>query len=98
MSKERLFHVLRAPHVSEKSTRATAESNQYAFRVAVDADKSEIKQAVESLFDVTVESVRTIKMKGKRKSFRMVAGKRPDWKKAYVRLAEGQSIDVLDSE
>ena len=90
---ERLFGVLRAPHVSEKSARL-AEHNQYVFEVAADADKSAVKAAVEALFDVKVESVNMVNVKGKVKSFRQRAGSRNGWRKAYVCLHEGQSIDV----
>jgi len=98
MNKERLFKILRAPHVSEKTTLISSQSNQYAFRVASDASKAEVKAAVEMLFEVKVEGVRVLNVKGKRKAFRSVQGRRPGWKKAYVRIAEGQSIDVLGGE
>ena len=90
---ERLFSVLRAPHVSEKSARL-AEHNQYVFEVASDADKQVVKAAVEALFNVKVQSVNLVNVKGKVKSFRQRAGSRNGWRKAYVRLHEGQSIDV----
>ena len=98
MSMERLYQVLLAPRVTEKSTRVGADANQYVFRVIPDADKHEVRDAVEKLFDVNVESVRIVNVKGKNKSFRMRAGKRSDWKKAYVRLQEGQVIDFLGNE
>ena len=85
--------VLRAPVISEKST-LIAEHNQVTFRVAIDADKSQIKQAVEGLFGVTVLKVNTIRQKGKVKRFRGKLGKRPDYKKAIVSLADGEMIDV----
>ena len=90
---ERLFNVLRAPHVSEKSARL-AEHNQYVFEVAADADKRNVKAAVEAMFNVKVASVNLVNVKGKVKSFRFRAGSRNGWRKAYVRLHEGQSIDV----
>jgi large subunit ribosomal protein L23 len=90
---ERLFSVLRAPHISEKSARL-AEHNQYVFEVASDADKQVVKAAVEALFNVKVQSVNLVNVKGKVKSFRQRAGSRNGWRKAYVRLHEGQSIDV----
>ncbi|ABI55814.1 50S ribosomal protein L23 [Alkalilimnicola ehrlichii MLHE-1] len=92
---ERLYEVVRAPHISEKSTLAAEERNEVVFKVAVDARKAEIRQAVEQLFDVKVRDVRTVKMKGKRKRFGRLEGKRPDWKKAYVTLEEGNEIDFL---
>lgn len=95
MNKNRLYQVLLAPRVTEKSTRVGEETNQYVFRVVKDANKSEVRNAVEMLFDVSVESVRIVNVKGKNKSFRMRPGKRSDWKKAYVRVQEGQVIDLL---
>jgi len=95
---ERLMRVLVSPHVSEKSTRLGDASNQVAFRVLRDARKSEIKQAVEKLFNVKVRDVRVLNVKGKRKGMMRTPGKRPDWKKAYVRLAEGHEIDFVGAE
>lgn len=96
MNRERLYQVIRAPHVSEKSTRLQGEGNQYVFKVATDATKPEIKAAIELLFDVSVQNVNVANVRGKVKNFRMRPGRRPDWKKAYVRLAEGQTIDVFN--
>jgi large subunit ribosomal protein L23 len=93
MNKERLYTILRAPHVSEKTTRVSGEGNQYVFQVATDASKPEVKAAVEMLFDVNVESVNIANVKGKSRTFKFRAGKRPDWKKAYVRVQDGQTID-----
>ena len=90
---ERLYEVLRAPIVTEKATMAS-EHNQIVFRVPLDATKFEIKAAVEDLFKVKVEAVNTLRVKGKTKRFRGRLGKRNDFKKAMVRLAEGQSVDV----
>jgi large subunit ribosomal protein L23 len=90
---ERLFTVLRAPHLSEKSVRLQ-ELNQYVFEVAPDADKALVKAAVEAMFNVKVQSVNLANIKGKVKSFRQRAGSRNGWRKAYVRLHEGQSIDM----
>ena len=70
------------------------QSNQYAFKVDINSTKREIKKAVESYFSVEVEEVRVLTIKGKKKRSRYKVKKRPDWKKAYVRLAQGQSIDV----
>lgn len=97
MSKERLYQVLKAPLVSEKSTRIQGEGNQYAFQVAQDATKGEIKAAVEMLFEVKVKNVNVTNVKGKTKMFRFKAGRRPSWKKAYVRIADGQTIDVFSA-
>jgi large subunit ribosomal protein L23 len=93
MNKERLMTLLIQPHVSEKSAMATEKSNQYVFRVQGDASKSEVKQAVELMFEVKVEGVNLLNKPGKTRRFKNVAGKRNGYKKAYVRLQAGQSID-----
>ena len=98
MNEERVMKVLLGPHVSEKSTRVAEVSGQIVFRVAADASKPEIKQAVEKMFDVQVEQVQVLNVKGKRKSFGRVQGRRKDWKKAYVSLKPGQDIDFLAGE
>lgn len=98
MNKERILKVLLAPHFSEKATDATERGNAFAFKVAKDATKAEIKAAVEAMFEVKVRNVRTLNVKGKRKFFGRVAGKRSDWKKAYVSLEQGQDIDFLGAE
>ena len=98
MSKNRLYQVLLSPRVTEKTTRLGESSNQYVFKVIKDANKSEVKGAIEMLFDVNVKSVRIVNVKGKSKSFRQRPGKRSDWKKAYVRVQEGQVIDILGGE
>ncbi|MER3547154.1 MAG: 50S ribosomal protein L23 [Rhodanobacteraceae bacterium] len=90
---QRVLSVLRAPRISEKSAKL-AEHNQYVFEVASDATKSDVKSAVEALFDVSVLSVNMVNIKGKLKLFRFRAGRKASVRKAYVRLAEGQSIDV----
>ena len=94
MNDERLMKILVAPHVSEKSARVADSSNQVVFRVLPDACKPEIKRAVEKLFNVEVEHVRTASVKGKRKMFQRTPGKRSDWKKAYVSLEQGHEIDL----
>ena len=98
MSKERLYKVLLSPRMTEKSTRVGESSNQYVFKVTTDSNKKEVKDAVEKLFEVNVESVRIVNVKGKSKSFKLRTGKRNDWKKAYVRVQEGQVIDFLGGE
>ena len=98
MSNERLYKVLLSPRMTEKSTRIGESSNQYVFKVTTDSNKKEIKDAVEKLFEVNVESVRIVNVKGKSKSFKLRTGKRNDWKKAYVRVQEGQVIDFLSGE
>ena len=94
MNDERLMRILLAPHVSEKSHMA-AESNQVVLKVRRDATKAEIRQAVELLFEVDVENVTVVNVKGKNKRFGMTRGRRKDWKKAYVRLSDGAQIDTL---
>ena len=98
MSQERLMKVLLSPHVSEKTTRVAEQGNQIVFKVLPSATKSEIKKAVELMFEVKVDSVRTLNNKGKLKRFGQSIGRRKDWKKAYVTLAEGQDIDFIGSE
>ena len=93
-SNEKIFSVLRAPRVSEKTARLQELSNQYVFEVSNEATKADVKAAVEQLFDVKVKAVNVVNVKGKSKSFRNRAGRRGDWRKAYVRLVDGQSIDV----
>lgn len=93
MSGDRILTVLHAPHISEKSTRVS-EHNQYVFAVAPGATKADVKSAVEKMFDVNVVSVNTANIKGKLKMFRFRPGRKASVRKAYVRLADGQSIDV----
>lgn len=95
ISEERLLKVLLAPHVSEKSTLTAEKDNTIVFKVATDATKAEIKAAVEKLFEVTVTKVNTAVVKGKSKRFGARFGKRKDWKKAYVSLAEGSELDLV---
>ncbi|WP_334128612.1 50S ribosomal protein L23 [Sneathiella sp.] len=93
MNQENLYDILLAPVVTEKSTMGS-EFNQVTFRVALNATKPQIREAVEKLFDVKVTNVNTNRTNGKVKRFRGRIGKRSDYKKAVVTLAEGQSIDV----
>lgn len=97
MNEQRIYKVLIGPHISEKASMA-AEHNQVCFKVAPDATKPEIKKAVEKLFNVNVEAVRTTNIKGKTKLTKNGLGKRKDTRKAYVTLAEGQDIDFMDVE
>lgn len=94
---ERLMTVIRGPHLSEKSHLA-AEHNQVVLKVRNDATKAEIRRAVELLFEVKVEDVKVLNVKGKTKRFGATRGQRASWKKAYVKLAEGSHIDFLDAE
>lgn len=93
MSREAMFDIVRTPVITEKAT-ALSEKNQVVFRVAMSASKPQIKAAVEGLFKVKVTGVNTLVQKGKAKRFRGRPGVRSDVKKAYVQLAEGQSIDL----
>jgi large subunit ribosomal protein L23 len=90
--------VLLAPHVSEKSTNAADKIHQHVFKVLPDASKTEIKQAVELMFSVKVTQVRVINIKGKQKRHGARRGRRSDWKKAYVRLAPDQDINLAGLE
>lgn len=98
MSQERILKVLLAPHVSEKSAIMADAAGQYVFKVVPTATKAEVKQAVESLFDVKVQSVNMINLKGKRKVFKGRQGQRNGVRKAIVRLAPGQDIDFAAAE
>ena len=98
MNNERLSRILIAPVVSEKSTLVGDQSRQMVFRVLPDARKPEIRKAVEKMFDVTVAGVRVLNVKGKVKRFGRTVGRRSDWKKAYVTLAEGSDIDFVGAD
>jgi large subunit ribosomal protein L23 len=97
MSQERIFQVLKAPHISEKAAIVSELSNQVVFKVAREATKPEIKKAVEKLFDVKVKSVQTLNVKGKVKRNRYGSVSKPNWKKAYVTLEAGQEIDFASA-
>jgi len=93
MNEERLYKILLGAHISEKATVIADEANQFAFKVSKDATRPEIKAAVEKIYGVDVVDVRVLNVKGKvKRSWRGVS-KKPSWKKAYVRIAEGQDID-----
>ena len=94
MITERDYDVLVGPLVTEKTT-LLSENGQIAFRVRLDATKAENRKAVENLFDVKVTAVNTLRVKGKTKLFRGRRGRRSDYKKAIVTLAEGQNVDFL---
>lgn len=95
MNVDRLHQIIRAPLISEKANRVAENANQVVFKVARDATKPEIREAVEKLFEVSVTGVTTLNVKGKNKRFGQRLGRRSDWKKAYVTLAEGSEIDFL---
>ena len=93
IGRERMYQTILSPVVTEKAT-ALNEVSQVTFKVAMDATKPQIKAAVEALFGVDVKAVNTLVVKGKTKRFKGRPGQRSDWKKAMVKLAEGQSIDL----
>ena len=94
MNDERIFHILKSPHISEKTAILGDAANQHVFRGATDAKKPEIKAAVEQLFNVKVADVRTVNVNGKTKRMGARKGRRNDWKKAYVSLEQGHEIDL----
>ena len=89
-----VYEVIRAPRVSEKTARLQEVSNQYVFEVATTATKADVMAAIEQIFDVKVAAVNVVNVKGKAKAFKNRMGRRSDWRKAYVTLADGQTIDV----
>ena len=93
INKSKLAAVLQAPVISEKSTIAAEKNRQFVFKVKKQASKMQIKNAVEMMFEVQVDSVQVLNVKGKKKRFGQTLGKRSDWKKAYVKLKEGHDID-----
>jgi len=93
VNREQLMSVLIAPHVTEKTSLAMQNHNQYTFRVRREATKSDIRKAVELMFDVKVAGVQVVNEPGKQRRFGRIAGRTQDWKKAYVSLTPGQSID-----
>lgn len=98
MNQERLMKVLLAPVVSEKSSRLADASRQFVFKVLPCASKPEIRQAVELMFDVKVKGVQVSNMRGKTRRFGQTMGRRVNWKKAYVTLAEGHDIDFMGKD
>lgn len=96
LSKDALYQVLLSPVVTEKSTRAAEHGGQVVFQVATSATRNDVKSAVEQAFDVEVEAVKILNVKGKTKRFGRTLGKRNDTKKAYIRLKEGSDIDFAE--
>ena len=90
--------ILIEPHVSEKTTLLNQNSGQIAFKVRSDSNKKQIKRAVEEMIKVKVSSVKTVSVKGKKKRMGMRSGKTNDWKKAYIKLEEGQNLDFMNTE
>jgi large subunit ribosomal protein L23 len=93
MNQERVFQVLLGPHTSEKAAIVADSSNQYVFKVALDASKVEVKKSVEQLFKVKVSDVNTLRVKGKVKRNKNGYSTKSTWKKAYVKLEQGHDID-----
>ena len=91
-----IYSVIKKPHVTEKTSLGSDSTNTVSLVVDKDANKIEIKQAVETLFKVKVSDVRTVNVAGKMKRFGKTSAKRSNWKKAYVTLQEGQSIDFFE--
>ena len=89
-----LYKVIKSPYLTEKVSSLIESENQYAFKVDINATKLQIKHAIEGYYSVNVEKINIIKVKGKTKRSRFRITKKSDWKKAYVRLAEGHSIEV----
>lgn len=97
MNQERMLTIVLGPHISEKSSVISEANNQVTFKVAADATKPEIKQAIEGLFNVQVKDVQVLNVKGKRKrSARGIWRTRPSWKKAYIRLEQGHEINFAE--
>ena len=90
--KSNIYNIIKNPVVTEKTTKIS-ESNQFVFRVALESSKKSIKMAIEKIFKVKVENINTIKIKGKKKVFKGTPGRRVDYKKAIVKLKEGETID-----
>jgi large subunit ribosomal protein L23 len=93
MNQERMYKILLGAHISEKATVIADEANQFAFKVAKDATRPEIKEAVEKIYGVSVKNVTVLNVKGKVKRTQRGISKKPSWKKAYVRLNDGHDID-----
>ena len=98
MNQDRVYQVLLAPHISEKATISAEKRGQFVFKVARDATKTEIRAAVEKLFEVKVKSVQTTVVPGKSKKFGRFEGRRGDTKKAYVSLQPGFDINFAGAE
>ena len=99
MLSRNMIHLLKKSHVTEKTMQLAESTNQYVFKFKKSANKSEIKKIIQTLFDVTVIGISTVIIKGKlKKNNKNLVSKKQDYKKAYIRLKEGQSIDLLSAE
>ena len=96
MNQERMYKVLLGAHISEKATVVADEANQFVFKVAKDATRPEIREAVEKIYEVSVKNVSVLNVKGKVKKTQRGISKKPSWKKAYVRLEDGHDIDFSE--
>lgn len=94
VSKERCYQIILGPHISEKGSASADASNRVVFRVTLDATKFEIKKAIELLFEANVQTVQTLRVRGKVKRNRYGLVKKSSWKKAYVRVSKGQGKDI----
>jgi large subunit ribosomal protein L23 len=97
MKEQRLMKVILSPHMSEKAAMGTEKNRSYVFQVCLDTNKTEVKQAIEYLFNTKVDQVRIVNVKTKERRFGNVLGKKKGWKKAYITLSEGQRIDMAGS-
>lgn len=95
---QRRFKLIKRPHISEKSSNIADKHRQFVFAVQINSNKSEIKQAIESLFEVKVNAVRLLNVKSKRRRFKQTEGRSKAWKKAYVSLATGYDIDFTGTK
>ncbi|MBX3708945.1 MAG: 50S ribosomal protein L23 [Gammaproteobacteria bacterium] len=98
MNQERLLQIILSPHISEKATIGMEKRNEYVFQIVDSANKSEVKDAVEHLFNAKVKTVRIVNVRPKKKLFRGVEGKRKGWKKAYVTLQANQKLDIIGAQ
>ena len=95
--KEKWLKIIMGPHISEKANMASGEKQVCVFKVAIDSTKNDIGHAVEALFNVSVDKVRTVRVKGKTTRFKQMKGRRKDWKKAYVTLAAGSHAELFEN-
>jgi large subunit ribosomal protein L23 len=98
MNQQRLLQVILSPHISEKATIGLEKHNEYVFRVTEDASKSEVKDAIELLFNTKVKSVHIVNVRAKTKIFRGREGTKKAWKKAYVSLHTDQKLDIIGAQ
>jgi len=97
VNEERMYKIILGAHISEKATVIAEESNQVTLKVSRDASRPEIRQAVEKIYNVKVENVTVLNVKGKVKRTARGSSRKASWKKAYVRLAEGHDIDFSET-